>query len=355
VIRDHSQEHLSAERIQAFLEGELPRREVTGIEAHLAACARCAGEVDTWRALFGELGDLPVLLPHEGFAQRVMTQVHVPEARPWAARMRDRLAALLPGAVPQEHVAGERLQDFVEGLLPARHAARVQAHLDDCGVCSKDALAWRGVLTQLESLERFAPAEDFAARVMDDVLAWPRVAAQLERLEHFAPSEGFAARVMAEVAIPAPARVPSLAPSRARGWLLAARESLSWASALVPHTRQAWAAISGVAVTPMATLGLLVYTVFSHPTLTPGALLSFAGWKVAEFASLARDAAGSVLLESAGVFRIYTFLESLVAAPGVLASGLVLFSGLMAAATWVLYKNLIATPAVDGHYARVSL
>ena len=323
MIRDHSQEHLSAERIQAFLEGELPARELAGVEDHLSACRRCSGEVEVWQHLFGELGDLTALRPHEGFADRVMMGVRLPQPRPLAARLRDRLTALLPGAVPGEHVEGGRLQDFVEGLLPARQAARVQTHLDDCGTCSKEVVAWRSVLARLDGLEHFGPAEDFAARVMHGV------------------------RV--------PAAVAARRTTPARSWLAAARESFSWLGALVPHTRKAWAAVSGVAVTPMATLGLLLYTVFSHPTLTPGALVSFVGWKVTAFATTATEAARAVLLESTGLFRVYTFMESLVAAPAALAAGLLVFSGLMAAATWVLYKNLIATPTVDGHYARVSL
>ena len=51
-------EHLSAERMQAFLDGELPARDAASVEEHLAACARCSAEVDGWRVLFEDLGQL---------------------------------------------------------------------------------------------------------------------------------------------------------------------------------------------------------------------------------------------------------------------------------------------------------
>ena len=321
MIQDHSQEHLSAELIQAFLEGELPSGEHTRAEEHLAGCARCAGEVETWQHLFTDLGDLALLRPHEGFADRVMTGVRIPQPLPFAARTRRLLAGWMPGGAVQDHVPGERLQDFIEGVLPQRQAARVQIHLDDCGTCSKEVLAWRSMMGSLDGLERFAPAE------------------------------GFAARVLSDIRVPSP--VPAQAP--AREILVAARKALAWTGRLLPQTREAWAALAEVAVTPMATLGLLLYTVFSHPTLTPGALLSFVGWKVSALATSAFDAASAVLLESTGMFRVYSFMESLVAAPAALAGGFLVFSCLMAAATWVLYKNLIATPSVDGQYARISV
>jgi hypothetical protein len=124
---------------------------------------------------------------------------------------------------------------------------------------------------------------------------------------------------------------------------------------MIPTSRQAWATLSGIAVAPMATLGLLVYTVFSHPMLTPGSLLSFLGWKAAAVGAAAWEASSALLVESASLFRAYTILESLAATPAMLAGGFLLFSSLMVAATWVLYRNLIANPPVDSQYARASV
>ena len=108
-----SNEHLSAERLQAFLEGDLPDGEAVHVEEHLAGCARCSAELDGWRILFEDLGGLAPHRPIEGFADRVMAGVQT-------------------GRVPAlgEHVAADVLQDFLEGSLAARKASRIEAHLE---------------------------------------------------------------------------------------------------------------------------------------------------------------------------------------------------------------------------------
>jgi anti-sigma factor RsiW len=321
VIRDHSHEHLSAESIQAFLEGELPAGQHSLTEEHLAGCARCAGEVEMWRLVFSELGELAQLRPQADFASRVMADVHVPQGLPLAARIRALLTGWAPGAALAGHVPSERLQELAEGMLPARQVTRLQGHLDGCSRCSEELVAWRGLMGSLASMSDLAPAD------------------------------GFATRVMSEVRIPAPA--PTRAP--VREVVAGTSRALAWAARMIPTSRQAWATLSGIAVAPMATLGLLVYTVFSHPMLTPGSLLSFLGWKAAAVGAAAWEASSALLVESASLFRAYTILESLAATPAMLAGGFLLFSSLMVAATWVLYRNLIANPPVDSQYARASV
>lgn len=312
----HVDEHLSAEALQAFLEGELPQGEIARVEEHLGACPRCSAELDAWRLLFDGLHELPEMAPGTGFADRVMDGVDVPEVRPLAARIRDRLAALAGGGATS-HPAGERLQDFVEGVLPARHAARVRSHLEGCAACASEAESWRTVLNRLDGLQRLEPAPGFTQRVMEGV------------------------------------RMPAAAPAaqKAPEW----RRALAAFGRLVPHTRKAWAAVSGVALTPAVTLGLVLWSVFTHPTLTPSALLSFASWKASAFASVAWQAVASRVMESAGAFQIFSFVESLALSPAVLVGAFVVLSVGTVAAAWVLYRNLVTTDAVDGHYARVSL
>lgn len=309
-------EHLSAERLQAFLDGLLSEGERNGVEEHLASCARCTAELDGWRTLFEGLEDLPTLAPQSGFADRVMTGVHAPEPLSWAARVR---ARLMPGA-EIAHPGDERLQDWVEGMLPTRQAARVRTHLEDCSSCSSRADAWRTVLGGLNGLERFAPAEDFAARVM------------------------------AEVHVPVPAPAVQAAPE----WRRALGRALAAARRVVPHTRKAWAAISGVALTPAVTVGLMIWTVFTHPTVTPGAVASFAWWKATDLAGAAWNAVASRALESAEVFGIFSFFKSLALSPTLVAGAFLAFSLATVAAAWVLYRNLYTHPSEDG-YAHASL
>lgn len=312
-------QHLSAEELQALLEGELPSRERARTEEHLASCARCSEELDAWRLLFSELGDLPVLAPREAFGERVMAGVQVPESIPLAARVRERLGALLPAA--SAHPTGERIQDFVEGLLPARQAARTRRHIEGCKACAREAEEWRGLMEGLSALPHRAPSEAFAERVMANV------------------------RVPVSVPSPAPAPAARLVPIWAR--------ALAFAGRLVPRTRKAWAALSGMAVTPAATLGLVFYAIFSHSALTPGALSAFLWWKANDLALATWHAFVSHVLESETLFQVYSLLDAVVKAPWALAGGLAVLSVLMGGALWVLYKNLIATEPADGGYAHV--
>ena len=310
----HLQHHLSAEQLQAFLGGELAPSEHAGAEEHLAVCARCAAEMDGWRLLFEGLEDLPTLAPRTGFADRVMEGVAVAPPLSWAARVRASLVSVVgAGGHPDQG----RLQDFVEGVLPARQAARVRTHVDECATCARETEAWQATLRGLNTLGRFAPDGDFADRVM------------------------------AHVRIPEPAK----APAPVLDW----RRALAWTGRLVPQSRQAWAAISGVALTPVVTLGLLLWTLFNHPTLTPGALASFAWWKASELAAVAWQAVSAAALESAGVFEIYSFVGSVAQSPAALVGAFLAMSAGTVGAAWVLYRNLIVNHPVDGQVAHVSL
>ena len=81
--------HLSPEGIQALLEGALGGRQRRQVQAHVAACAPCKAELESWTAVFQELASLPPLSPSPAFADRVMAGVAIPEpargqSRAWA-------------------------------------------------------------------------------------------------------------------------------------------------------------------------------------------------------------------------------------------------------------------------------
>lgn len=302
---DHG--HLSAERIQAFLEEELPKREHRFVEEHLEACARCSSELAAWQAIFADLGALRSHRPHEGFADRVMTNVRLPEPRSFPERIRSRAAAML-GLGESGHVDGTLAQDLVDGLLPGRQAARVRRHIERCGPCA------------------------------DQVEGFARIVSGLADLPRFEPSAAFADHVMARVAL-----APQVAPERVtepRGWLAAARR-------LVPRTRRAWAALSGAAVTPVATIGLVVYAVFSHPTLTVESLLSYVSWQVADLAAMGWGAMVGLMAQGVAALGLRDLLGAAASAPMAIAGASVLYSVLVVMALRVLYKNLVTARSVD--------
>ena len=315
--------HLTAERIQAFLDGALPTEERVFVEDHAAFCGSCQAELDTWRLLYSELSELPELAPSEGFTSRVLAElevtvpapdlVTVPEAAKAGAFrwLRRRTAGVA------EHLGPERLQDYIEGLLPQPQMARIEAHLDGCGACRNEATSWRELIQGIETLPELVP------------------------------SAGFAQRVMAQVRIGRLVRQPIAASTGTR--------MLAWAGRLLPRTQKAWAVISGVAVTPATVGALLVYTVFSNPTVTPGYLASFIWWQVSGAASAVAGLATDTLFESAVMFYAYSALEALAGAPVLAALVAVSLAAATSVSGWILYRNLLPTPKVDGQYATVSI
>jgi anti-sigma factor RsiW len=309
-------EHLSAEVLQAFLEGDLPGGEVAPVERHLGSCARCSSDLEVWRSLFSELRDLPSVHPVEGFHDRVMERVRIHRPLPLAARIRHTVAALAPGRADR-HISADRLQEMLEGRIGARQVARMERHLSSCGDCARDAEAWRAVFVGLNTLPRLDPGEHFAHQV-------------LSRLRR-------PAAIVARVPVPA--------------W----RKAASWAGKLVPQTRKAWAAISGVAVAPAITAGVLFYALYSHPTLTPSALASYAWWQVGDAATAVWTAFSAFALESAESSGALSLFDGLAAAPLVVAGGVLLYTAACAFALRVLYKHVFTNHPLDGRYAQASV
>jgi hypothetical protein len=166
--------------------------------------------------------------------------------------------------------------------------------------------------------------------------------ARLSDLDRYVPAGGFAERVMAGFAA-SPVRAVVHQPAYAR--------ALSVARRFLPRTRRAWAALSGAAVTPAVTFGLLVYAVFSHPTLTPQALASFAFWQLTDFLTVAWGAAVTDGMALAGSTGLDGVVSAMVDAPLIAAAGGAAYTVAFLVAVRVLYKNLIDSRSIRPRYA----
>ena len=317
-----SPDHVSAERLQALLDGALPRRERVRVEEHVAGCTHCSEELESWRTLFEDLAELPRLAPETELRERVMASIQLPARTPLHERLGKRLWALLPSPRPA-HPASERLQDFLDQALPARQVARVATHLESCEACASEVDTWRTVYARLGGLEAHAPRAGFAERVMAAV----RLPAADSAVAVAGPSVGVAGR---------PARNHGLSGLRVPDW----RGALVAAGRVVPRTRRAWAALAGVALTPAVTVGLVLYTVFSHPTLTPQALASFVLWQATELVAAGWSALAQGAIDAARVLGADALVRALFDAPFMLAGGALAYSAVTALALRVLYKNL---------------
>lgn len=306
-----SSEHLSAESMQALLDGDLPAREAAACEAHIGDCARCRSEYEGWQVLFDDLGDLAAFSPSPSFRGRILDTLPAEGS----TRSRARRAAEAV-QVAGTHVGSGALQDHLEGRLAARAATRIDAHLDTCAVCRSDLAALRQVGQMLDSIPRLRPSPEFGLRVM---AAW--------RVEQ-----------MAKVV---------MAPTTRWGRVAA------WARTRTPSTRQGWAAVMGVATAPAVVIALLIQAVFANPLVTFGNLAAFARLKASGlFGSVSAQIVG--LLESAGLGGAAGIVLDALSSPTVAAGAATVASGLTLGALWVVYRFLIASQPADRPYAHVS-
>lgn len=315
--------HIEEGTLEALLDGALRKAQARAVRQHLDACPSCMERYRDMETLFAALAALPRLEPTPGFAARVMARVPAPAASavtlpalsgaPLAARVRGAVRALVGGLRRAPHLAPELLGAWVDGELAPAAGARVERHLVACERCAGEVQALRAVGTRLGSLPRFAP------------------------------SDGFAERVMARVQVPAPSAVAEESPAGSR--------VLGWAARLAPRSRRAWAVLAGASVTPAVTFALVLYAVFSHPEVTPGALVSFLLWKADEVVGrLAGSLSGA--LGGAGDGAVGGLVQVLSGAPWVAAALLVLYVAACALALRLLYRHIIAPNLTGSRYVR---
>lgn len=320
--------HLSADRIQALLDGELPSREATAAEEHASSCARCRSELVAWRLVYAELGELPRVEPSAEFRERVLAEVNV--GVPILERLKGWLGARRKAAAGTlGHLSPERLQDYVEGLLPAGQMARVESHLDACDRCRRQEAVWRSLVGGLESLPGLQP------------------------------SPAFAARVMAAVRVPEP--LAAGAPSSERRtaaalgtWLDALRPLgaavVAMGRRLQPRTRRAWTLLGAAASAPAAMAMAAAWWVASNPLLSAGSLLTFLRWKVSEAGGALGRGLASAFLDSSLATQGYALAEQVGGSTSTVAGGVAVFCVLTVLSLFVLYRNVIATrPVEHGH------
>jgi len=55
--------HPTDERLEAFSDGTLAKRDRTVVAAHIVQCGRCRSEVEDWRSMFTMLSAMPMFAP----------------------------------------------------------------------------------------------------------------------------------------------------------------------------------------------------------------------------------------------------------------------------------------------------
>jgi hypothetical protein len=129
--------HLDPEELDLLLEGSLPADRMS----HLETCDDCRTAAEETREVVFQLASLARVAPTAAFADRVMAKV---------------------GVSADEHMTGQDLDQWVEGLLPAPR----ELHLRSCPECQELADQERMLVMSLQALPLFNPAAGFNDRVM---------------------------------------------------------------------------------------------------------------------------------------------------------------------------------------------
>lgn len=295
-------------RIQDYLDGVLSSDEERAFEVRMSTSPALQAEVQAWRAFMARLDEVPRVDPSPAFRERILEAVGG-QTNPAMAGART------------THPPSERLQDYVEGILPQALAARIRSHLDSCTPCSTEVAEWQELFGSLGALPGLAPTPGFAHRVLDAVQDGARPGA-------------------AVVAPPAPPR-PSF-PER-----LAAR-----VRSLAPLGGRGRAVAAALVALPTAAVGAVIWFVMTHPLLTPGHLLSFGLWRAGDVVGAGLSWLGSVALESGVTLTLLEAAQRLVSAPSLAVGGALAFCAAVLGSIWVLHRFLLAPP-VEGPNAHV--
>jgi anti-sigma factor RsiW len=313
---NESREHVSSELLQAFLEGELSTERVGEVESHLAACRRCASELDAWRVLFTELEDMPGLGPSEGFAQRVMSQV--PTRPSFARRITGRIwsSASAKAGKAGEHLAPERIQDLLDGALRGRGRRTAEAHLHDCAPCRDAVQEWERVFAALGSVPRLEASEGFAERVM----------------------AGFQASA-ARQASAAERATSAVGTDRLAEWAGRAAEI---GGRLIPSTGKGWAWMAAALSLPSIGILAVLGAIVAHPLLTLEGLVAFMRWRLSDGIQLGMTWLTERTFQSPIVVWLWDAGAVFVAAPGLALAAFIALWAVTMAAGWVVYRHVIA-------------
>jgi len=318
-MNEKNDEHLSAELMQGFLDGEVSERDAARVREHTACCPRCRSELDAWSTLFTGLGAIGDLAPSASFGQRVLESLppHAPEHTPLWTRLLGRFPAagrsVARAGVSATHPGPDVIQDFLGGILPQHQALGLEGHLHACRACRIEVEEWSAMLASLDGLPAFSPTPEFQERVMAHVrVQLAMVAAR--------PTVGERLRLMA--------------------------------AGVSPRTRKRLAAFAGAGLTPVVVLALVAWTVFSHPLVTLGNLASFL-WLVgsARIGGVVGNGLAAIT-ESSALLGAYRVVELLAGSPAITALSATGLAAMTATAAWVIYRNVLVGPETDQLHAR---
>lgn len=202
------------------------------------------------------------------------------------------------------HPTAEHLQALVENMIDGAERAVLESHLLGCAACRGEVEEWQSLFAKLAALPQFAPARNFADRVMTGIT------------------------------LPDP------------WYVRAAARAGAQLQVVLPRTTRGWAVATACLGMPVAIFSALALWVLSKPYITPTSLLAF-GVSRAEMlvASIAQGTLAHVLQSDVALFLargLATVSDAGAGAAGALAASVAMAIVL---SVYVLYQNLFRKPS----------
>lgn len=209
-----------------------------------------------------------------------------------------------------QHPTTDSLEAYAEGAIGLGHRATIETHLLGCPRCDAVVEEWRSLFHALAALPRFAPAANFASRVM------------------------------AQVRIPLP-------------WYARAADMVA---RVLPSTTRGWAILAAVLALPILAGGTFMAWLLSKSYVTTHGLWVFVTDRLATAAYALLTGAMTFLMQTDVVAWLAKSAETLVQTGGLRGIGALAAGGavLIVISVWVLYTNLFRTSDQESTYVTYS-
>lgn len=216
----------------------------------------------------------------------------------------------------QHHLAADRLEAYVEGLLDQADRVIVESHLVSCGQCRHEVDEWLALFAALSDLPDLEPSAEFADRVMSRVRITPR-----------------------------------------RVWRRQVAQAGAFVARVLPKTTAGWGFATALLALPMVLGGALLLWLDSKSFLTPEMALAFFSTQVVDGARALAAGAASTLMQTDIVAWAVEYAPAFLETAGMTGIGALLAGAgaVTMLSIWVLYRNVFRTPSRDTDYALFTL
>lgn len=150
------------DKVAAYIEGALSGEPLREMEAHRAACQKCARIAELHEAMFAALNDSPPVRAPRGLADRILAAAGAEETVPAGTVVP--FPSQRAGAITHETFE-RQIAAYLDGTLERDTARRMAEHRRTCAACARVAAIHETVAASLNHAEPLHAPEGLAERI----------------------------------------------------------------------------------------------------------------------------------------------------------------------------------------------